>query len=160
MNWESLIALSRLLADPHNGSNADPDMESVRLRRAVSTAYYAMFHALARNNADALIGESETERGTSAWHRIYRALDHRAAYRELRDNALTDSHNQVKQFGNVFRRLQRERHTADYDPQSSFSSSDTLQLIDDAESAINDFLAVPSEERRDLAALVLFPARG
>ena len=42
------------------------------LRRAVSTVYYAMFHALAANAADLLMG---TSRGP-AWHRVYRSLDH------------------------------------------------------------------------------------
>ena len=31
-----------------------------KLRLAVATAYYAMYHALARSNADLLVGPSET----------------------------------------------------------------------------------------------------
>ena len=47
MNWQDLIAASRLLIQ-------DPDCSESAVRRAVSTAYYAVFHALAESNADAL----------------------------------------------------------------------------------------------------------
>ncbi len=58
MDWVELISASRLLAA------GQPSQEA--LRRAVSTAYYAMFHALATSNADLIVGartsanESET----------------------------------------------------------------------------------------------------
>ena len=53
MRWRDLIAASRLLASMSD-SDATPSPDS--LRRAVSTAYYAVFHALANSNADCLIG--------------------------------------------------------------------------------------------------------
>ncbi len=43
-------------------------------RRAVSTAYYAVFHALARLCADELIGKNG--RSSRDYERVYRALDH------------------------------------------------------------------------------------
>ena len=48
MDWIELIRASRLLA------SGQPSQEA--LRRAVSTAYYAMFHALATSNADLIAG--------------------------------------------------------------------------------------------------------
>jgi hypothetical protein len=42
----------------------------------VSTAYYAVFHALARICADRLIGSSTTASEGAAWGQVYRALEH------------------------------------------------------------------------------------
>ena len=122
-------------------------------------AYYAMFHALAQNNADRLVGDSQTDRDTDAWHRTYRALEHRTAYRQLNESRLSNFSDQVKEFGNTFRALQDHRHAADYDPRSQFSSDVTLSLIAEAELAIRDLLTAPIAERRELAAHVLFPSR-
>ena len=159
MSWEALIAVSRILAESvDNPDPADP-ITLARLGKAVSTAYYAMFHALAQNNAETLVGDSGTERATIAWSRTYRALEHRAAYRQLRETQLTNFSGPVREFGVTFRALQEYRHRADYDPQSQFSRLEALSLIGAAESAIRNFLTATSEERRDLAAHVLFTSR-
>lgn len=49
--------------------------KQANLRRAVSASYYAVFHALCRSNADALVGKGAA-RPTRAWMQTYRALDH------------------------------------------------------------------------------------
>jgi hypothetical protein len=118
-----------------------------------------MFHALAQNNADRLVGDPETDRGTIAWQRTYRALEHRTAYRQLRETQLVDFSSQVREFGSTFRILQEPRHSADYDTQSQFSRNEILHLINEAEDAIRDFLTATVAERRDLAAHVLFTSR-
>lgn len=161
MNWEALIAVSRLLAqvDDSDGSGSDVATRAAQLNKAISVAYYAMFHALAKNNADRLAGELQTDRDTDAWHRTYRALEHRTAYRQLNEGRLADFSRPVRVFGSSFRTLQELRHAADYDPRSQFSAAVTLSLIAEAESAIRDFLATTTAERRELAAHVLFPAR-
>ena len=51
IRWQDLIATSRLLTSTP-GPNIAPLPDS--LRRSVSTAYYAVFHALANSNADCL----------------------------------------------------------------------------------------------------------
>ena len=76
MDWEQLIAISRLLAEISEGVEARRISQQARLRRAISTAYYAMFHALAKSNADALIGSTPQSRGLAAWSQVYRALEH------------------------------------------------------------------------------------
>ena len=83
MNWEALIQVGMMLADLDGDPHSDARVGLARLRKAVSVAYYAMFHALAQNNADRLVGETDADRETDAWHRTYRALEHRAAYRQL-----------------------------------------------------------------------------
>ena len=67
VNAPDLIEAARTLVE---SGGAAPTQ--ARLRRAVSTAYYATFHTLAASSADLFIG---TER-SPAWHRAYRALDH------------------------------------------------------------------------------------
>ena len=52
MNPARLISISTQLAL----SSDDTPEHQDDLRRAVSTAYYAMFHALANSNANTLIG--------------------------------------------------------------------------------------------------------
>ena len=37
------------------------------LKRAMSTAYYAVFHALCRNCADSLVGKTRVSRSQPAW---------------------------------------------------------------------------------------------
>ena len=49
------------------------------LRRAVSTAYYAMFHLLAKTCADGMLGGVNASRSNRAWRQVYRALEHGSA---------------------------------------------------------------------------------
>jgi hypothetical protein len=67
MDWLELIRASRLLA----GGQPSPDF----LRRAISTAYYAMFHTLATSNAN-LVVRTKTAANQSAWTTTYRSLRH------------------------------------------------------------------------------------
>ena len=161
MSWEALIAVSRLLARvaDSDGSGSDAATRAAQLNKAISVAYYAMFHALAQNNSDRLVGDSQADRDTDAWLRTYRALEHRTAYRQLNESRLSNFSDRVKEFGNAFRALQDHRHTADYDPRSQFPAAVTLSLIAEADSAIRDLLTTTIAERRDLAAHVLFPSR-
>ena len=64
MEAENLIKTARALLPAKPGRPRNTD-----LRRAVSTAYYALFHCLARSCADTLIGKSSTVRGTDGWER-------------------------------------------------------------------------------------------
>ena len=52
MDWEELIAAARWLASPTGGRQ--PSQSA--LKRAISTAYYAMFHALCYSNAETVVG--------------------------------------------------------------------------------------------------------
>ena len=55
MNPNALIRIARYLASTGTGVNAGRPNQA-DLRRAVSTTYYALFHALARCCANTLIG--------------------------------------------------------------------------------------------------------
>ena len=58
MNWEQLIAIARLLAEPSQTGETRGRPQQAQLCKAISITYYAMFHALAGSNADLLIGSS------------------------------------------------------------------------------------------------------
>ena len=155
IRWQELIETARLLANAP-GPDTEPPQES--LRRAVSTAYYAMFHALANSNADCLIGASHDALTEHAWNRIYRGLDHQAARRSLtQDQELFSS--AIRYFGDIFSELQGARHVADYDQTQTFTLAETVSRIDRAEEAINGFLGVRIDERRAIAAQTLVRRR-
>ena len=70
MKWKELIVLAREMATTPPSDR----LHQTKLRLAVGTVYYAVYHALARSNADLLIGPSETQSETSEWNRVYMAL--------------------------------------------------------------------------------------
>ena len=147
MRWQDLIATSRLLT-----ATPRPDTQPLEdsLRRAVSTAYYAMFHALASSNADCLVGTPHNPLTEHAWSRIYRGLSHNAARRNLlQDRSLFSLH--VQQFADAFAQLQDQRHRADYDPNRTFSRPQALYWIERAEGAIDNFMQASDDERKMVA---------
>ena len=130
MRWQDLIATARLLTIASH-PNAQPLPDS--LRRAVSAAYYAMFHALANSNADCLAGMPHDPLTEHAWSRSYRGLNRNSARRNLlQDRNLFSP--QVRQFADSFAQLQDQRHRADYNPNRTFSLAQALYWIGRAES--------------------------
>lgn len=158
MNCEQLIAIARLLATAPEYGERRGRPQQAQLRKAISAAYYAMFHVLAQSNADMLNGVSPRFRRLPAWTQIYRALDHGFARSQI-SRDLTTFASEIADFGTTFVSLQEERHRADYDPNAEFVRFDTLRLIDRAEAAIIAFEATDATERKALAAHVLFRVR-
>ena len=156
MRWQDLIATSRLLTTtPY--PNTQPLQDS--LRRAVSTAYYAMFHALASSNADCLIGPPNDSLSEHAWSRVYRGLNHDAAKRSLQQDQRLFSP-AIRRFADTFAQLQDQRHLADYEHSKVFTLSETLTWIDQAEDAIQNFMQTAAEERKMVAIQSLIRRRG
>lgn len=103
------------------------------LRRAVSSAYYALFHALAKLCADKLVGLSKP---WDVYTPIYRSLDHGRA-KEAFKRISSHRGSGVAIVGQTFILLQERRHTADYDPSPfPFGRAETLDLIDQSRQAI------------------------
>ncbi len=130
------------------------------LCRAVSCAYYAMFHALAVCCADTLIGATRARRSQEAWRRTYRALEHGHAKNQCANaRMLSGFPSEIQEFGELFVYMQRRRHTADYDPDAKFSRSNVIQFIDDTEGVITRFETVDTRDRRAFAVFVLLRNR-
>ncbi len=155
MNWEALIASSRALVAPIPPAS-EPAEEA--LRRAISTAYYAMFHALATNNADCIIGTSNDPLSSHAWDRVYRGLEHGIARVQLREDRQLFSPS-TRWFGETFGRLQEVRQRADYDHTRTFDVIVANIWIDRAEEAIRGFMQASIDERTAVAVQSLIRRR-
>ena len=155
MNWVALIASSRSLVTPILPASQPTDEA---LRRAVSTAYYAMFHALATSNADCIIGTSNDPLSRHPWDLAYRGLEHGIARTQLREGRHLFSPD-TKWFGDTFGRLQEVRQRADYDHGEAFTPNLANTWIDRAEEAIRGFMQASIAERRAVAVQSLFRRR-
>jgi hypothetical protein len=138
-----------------NGANS-----SALKRRAVSTAYYAVFHALAKSCAATLL--PHVDRNSDSYQRVYRALDHgplKAAFAAgagpLRDR------DPLKRIGDAVTQLQSERHRADYMPpgKNFFSPNQAETLVQRARKTVMEIEALSSRDRVALATCLLFKSR-
>ncbi len=129
------------------------------LRRAVSTAYYALFYCLATCCADMLVGGAGSNRSGPAWNQTYRALQHGTARQRCGLQSITRFPEAIQEFAELFIAMQQERHLADYDPDAAFLKSIVIARINDAEQVIRRFAAVPVKDRRAFAVYVLLPFR-
>lgn len=129
------------------------------LRRAVSAAYYAMFHCLALCCADTLAGKTKAGRSRQAWLQAYRALDHRDARNRCNDSRISEFPDSIREFARHFVIMQRLRHNADYNPMEKFALSEVVQGIDATDGIIGEFRRTPTNDRRAFAIHVLFRNR-
>lgn len=151
MRPADLLAQSRRLASASAKRPRDAD-----LRRAISSAYYALFHAIARSGADLLVGSTGAQRSERAWLQVYRALQHGEA--KNRCEALpADFSQDLQDVADAFVSLQKLRHSADYDISAIFTRGDTLNHILMAESAVQKLARSPTLDRRAFVVWLLFP---
>lgn len=156
INSADLIAAALDLVEA--GSRGRP--RQANLRRAVSTAYYAMFHCLAACCADMLVGGVGAERSEPAWRQAYRALEHGAARQRCNRTAIIQKFPvEIREFADRFAGMQQRRHRADYDPEADYDKGDVLQDITDVAEAIAKFQRVPVKDRRAFAVYLLLPLR-
>jgi len=115
-------------------------------RRAVSTAYYAVFHALAGLCADDYI-------------RVYRSLEHgtlKTAFNAPPLNRVGT----LQKIGSSVVELQSERIRSDYLPSHALYTKDQCRaLVELAKSAITAIAALSQSDRRSLAVVLLFKNR-
>jgi hypothetical protein len=128
------------------------------LRRAVSTAYYALFQSLCWVCADAMIGRRKP---LELFTPIFRALDHQATARVLTESTPATAPELVR-IGLAFRELKAAREWADYSPEprpeyvagkrdTSFTRQEALTLIDAAAAAIRIIDQLDDDARLRLA---------
>lgn len=130
------------------------------LRRAHSTAYYALFHRLAKEAADGFLGGVKPGKTNAAWRQVYRALAHKQCSEACKKKAtMAKFPKLIEDFGNTFVTMQAKRELADYDPFVKLSKSEVLADIELVEQAISDFNQVPQRDRRAFAAYVLLKGR-
>jgi uncharacterized protein (UPF0332 family) len=133
------------------------------LRRAVSTAYYAVFHALLTRVATTFVKTGF--RKSQAL--FYRSLEHKTAKTRCiksgkarldiseKDFFGFDSFpGEIRNFANEFVRLQELRHACDYDPDFRIAKARVVAAIAKAREAI-DNLRVAQENNDEATTLFL-----
>ena len=159
MDPRDLLSIAERLASGGLGIRRGRPRQS-ELRRAVSTAYYALFHTMAACCADSLIGTSPAVRRGPAWERAYRALNHGFAKDQFRNTEqMSQFSRPLLDFALQFVFMQSERENADYNPNTEFSRFQVLQSIVESRQKIEAFNAVESLERRAFAAHALWRSR-
>lgn len=139
---------------------AERRRSGAHLRRAVSTAYYAMFHCLARVSANRLLGHSHTVPDRAAWLHVYRALQHRHAKNQcMSSGVIAVRPDTTGQFATLFATLQDLRHQADYDPTAAFKYAAARRTVQMAAMSIRLFERASEAEQAAFAAWVLLAAR-
>jgi hypothetical protein len=135
---------------------------SAGLRRAVSTAYYALFSRLAALCAGRLARSAPT---SDSFKAIYRAIDHGHGRKVLAAHAEFG-----EPIGEAFGRLQEVRHWADYSldthPQSDkaarrerFSRAEASEYVELARQTIVTIDALGSDSKQRLAVGLVARAR-
>ena len=141
----------------HGGASRPRQTE---LKRAVSAAYYALFHALCQYIADLWIGTKPDSRGKYAWQQAYRTLEHgktRAACLRIKDS---EKFTQLLRIvAEIFLDLLRARLRADYDPLSRFSRIEAMRYIEAAEFAIQILKDADKIDRLAFVTYLALPHR-
>ncbi|RVU19046.1 hypothetical protein [Methylobacterium oryzihabitans] len=132
------------------------NLRKASMRRAVSSAYYALFHAMCFVCAAVVVGWSRT----GELEPVYRMLDHGQAKKRLTSAEAAQIDPRVADIGAAFALLQEQRHLADYSPPSLPVSRDqTLILVARAREAVTALESLNDDQRRRLAVLLITKTR-
>jgi uncharacterized protein (UPF0332 family) len=137
------------------------------LRRAISAAYYGLFHFTLTAAADMVVGSDN--RSSARYSLVYRSID------QLRLRALSAQLSGTKpqnlplvpsggfgtiaDFARIVGYLYELRNLADYDPSRDFTPEEAKSAISDARQAIKWFQQGTTEQQQAFLTLLLFRAR-
>jgi hypothetical protein len=129
------------------------------LRRAISTAYYTLFHYVLRAAADMSVGAATKKTNPELYKGLYRSVDH-AQLRKLALGVrnLTKDAN-IIDFADAIVSLQKSRLDADYDPLFRAKRSDVITKLSAVRAAIAKFEAAAQPERNSFLTSILFVKR-
>jgi len=155
----------RLAALPRSGAPRQAD-----LRRAISDAYYAVFHAVMTEVADDLVGS--TQRHTPRYALVYRSVDHASLRRICKDACKTSLPkpyskyaptggfgDDLKALATALVDLQEKRYLADYDPLFRTSAADAALDVAKARTALARLKRANPTRRSVFLSLLVFPPR-
>ena len=155
-----LLALARELAARAGG----PPVQAV-LRRAVSTAYYALFHMLVHEATGRMFGGDRAElRACLARGFAHRTMKNvaRAFMRGAAPPKLAPAlrglppQQELVRVAEALHILQHFREAADYDVSHALVHTDVVDLVDQAEQAFEDWAAVRGSVQADAFLAGLF----
>jgi len=126
---------------------ANPSQGS--LRRAVSTAYYALFHLLIEEAGLRWQGSSEARTG---FERGFQHGPMKNISKQFRKPAWPDWHGKLqpippalREVAGAFVDLQEERHTADYDNHEQWSATEVQETLNTARSAFQNWESISAD---------------
>jgi uncharacterized protein (UPF0332 family) len=134
------------------------------LRRAISAAYYGLFHFALTEAADMVVGIAD--RSSARYSLVYRSIDH-SRLRQL-SAQLTNPQSlllapggfgTVADFARIAGNLHEQRIRADYDPSAEYTVDEATTAISMAREAITWFQQGTKEQQRALLTLLLFKPR-
>lgn len=152
---ENLILTAKKLIEIDNSENNQAD-----LRRAISTAYFAVFHALARASADGLVGDDRNDRPNRAWVEVYRGLSHGPCKEACERAKAIGFPEEIEGFANNFVQLQNLRKRVDYDPTCRPTVEEARQWISIADLSIRKLLQAEKNGKVAFATWVLITSPG
>jgi hypothetical protein len=132
--------------------------KQANLRRAVSAAYYAVFHSMCWSNANCLAGTGAAQL-SRAWSQTYRAVDHAQAKKRCASIAGKGFPKPIEDFADAFVALQEHRHRADYSPDQHFTKPEAVAIVGLARSAVAAMSAASARHRKAFALHVLLTYR-
>jgi hypothetical protein len=140
----------------HLANKERKNPKQASLRRAVSTAYYALFHLL--------IDEALSNWGLARQRSILARTFEHGKMRSVCDTHVKSfmssgqpaSGLQLKNVASAFIQLQQERHAADYDNAVVWSRTNTVSAIDIAKAAFRDWRAIRTQPQAQDYLLQLF----
>jgi uncharacterized protein (UPF0332 family) len=135
-----------LLEQSRHLANREPRRpRQASLRRAVSTAYYALFHLL----TTAAVSDWRIARHRS---KLARAFEHGKmksacsdTVKQLRSRKYASAQ-KLKSVAEAFVELQQHRHTADYDNSKKWTRTDVLAQIQSVQAAFDSWGQVAHEQ--------------
>ncbi len=167
INPDHLLEQARRLLETKNSRGLVRQAERCR---AISAAYYAVFHYTLTALADELVGRRN--RTSSRYALVYRRLDHaglEALCKEVRKVQMPAKYatyvpangwgDNIKQFASLVIELKEKRNAADYDPSFWVKIADAMQAIESARSAIAGFERASVSRKKAFLTLLLFPPR-
>jgi hypothetical protein len=138
-------------------ANLEPGTpKQASLRRAVSTAYYALFHLL----IDEAVGNWNVPRQRST---LARTFEH-SKMRNVCQDHVKDFYKagsptvgvQLKNVAEAFNILREQRHTADYDNAFDWLRTDAIAQVDLASGAFKNWRAIRTTDAAQDFLLTLF----
>ncbi len=160
----SRTMVDRLLQLAQQTVEDNPRSSAVR-RRAVSTAYYAAFHALMRTCADVVLPDADEE--SSEYAAVYRAIDHGSLKKAFGDRPGVGRAGPLKEIaalreiGDLIVPLQSARIEADYSPPRSgfYKNRQAEEHIAVARKVVERLRALTKQDRMVLAVHLIFKDR-
>lgn len=152
---DGYLDTAQLLAESGEGS---PTQTSIR--KSISCTYYAIFHGLACELANSLIGAPVAGRSNKAWVEVYRGLDHGTCQAACKKAVKISFPEAVQDFAHIFVQMQEYRKRADYDPLFRPSQRDAMGLIEIVRVALEALKQVDDYDKKAFATFVLIATPG